>query len=462
MCSKWITFILLIGLAFSSCDSKFLDAKPDKSLIVPSSIEDLQALLDNSNGNVFNRSPLLGLISSDDIYVKDDGYVSANYLDQQAYIWAKDLYGGNNVPDWETSYRQVFYSNVVLETMNTFDKEIQESGQGKAISGTALFYRGLAFFQIAQLFAEPYQKETAPQTPGIPLRLQADVSIKSTRKDLSESYKRMIKDVEQSIDLLPTNSDALTRPTKIAALALLARIYHSMEDYVNAEEYADQCLELNGSLLDYNTLPKDVTRPFPVVLRDGGNAEVIFYSIDMGTSSLLFSTLLSVDTNLYHSYDEDDLRKELFFRKQPEVEDVYRFRGSYTGSYTLFFGLATDEIYLIRSECRARAGDMEGALEDLNLLLENRWRKDTYTPFASNNPDEVLELVLNERRKELVFRNLRWSDIRRLNRTPHFQTTITRFLNGNLYQLEPNDINYILPIPEKVIANSGMEQNPRR
>jgi len=73
----------------------------------------------------------------------------------------------------------------------------------------------------------------------------------------------------------------------------------------------------------------------------------------------------------------------------------------------------------------------------------------------------VLDLVLKERRKELVFRGLRWTDIRRLNQaTPSI--ILKRRVNGKEDSLMPGDKRFVLPIPPDVIAfNSDMPQNPR-
>ena len=71
-----------------------------------------------------------------------------------------------------------------------------------------------------------------------------------------------------------------------------------------------------------------------------------------------------------------------------------------------------------------------------------------------------MALILLERRKELLMRGLRWMDLKRLN-MEGAAITLTRTVNGQVYTLPPNDLRYALPIPEDVIAISGMQQNPR-
>src|SRR5690606_32948220 len=135
---------------------------------------------------------------------------------------------------------------------------------------------------------------------------------------------------------------------------------------------------------------------------------------NMPSGVLHFTTVSStirLDTTLYASYAEDDLRRTLFFRTSSTR--VYP-RRTYTGQTTFFSGLTTDELYLIRAECQARDGDATGSIADLNTVLLNRDQTCTFIPYADKTPAEALELILTERRKEPVWRGLRWSDLRRL------------------------------------------------
>ena len=91
-----------------------------------------------------------------------------------------------------------------------------------------------------------------------------------------------------------------------------------------------------------------------------------------------------------------------------------------------------------------------------------RWsNKVSFPQFAANDPDEALSLILQERRKELVYRNLRWTDLRRLNLEPKFAKSIKRTIKGTEYILEPNDGRYVFAIPDDEIKISGIEQNMR-
>ncbi|MOA51075.1 SusD family protein [compost metagenome] len=75
--------------------------------------------------------------------------------------------------------------------------------------------------------------------------------------------------------------------------------------------------------------------------------------------------------------------------------------------------------------------------------------------------ESALDVVLKERRKELLFRGLRWTDLRRLNLDPTTARTPKRELDGKIYTIEPNSPNYVYPFPDNVIQLAGLIQNER-
>lgn len=99
-------------------------------------------------------------------------------------------------------------------------------------------------------------------------------------------------------------------------------------------------------------------------------------------------------------------------------------------------------------------------MNDLNYLLIKRWKKGTYVPLTATDATDAVSKILAERRKELLFRGLRWMDIKRLNKDGA-GITLKRVINGETFLLPPNDPRYAVAIPEDVIATTGMQQNPR-
>ena len=233
-----------------------------------------------------------------------------------------------------------------------------------------------------------------------------------------------------------------------------------MRDYSNAGYYADLCLKINNTLMDYNDIDMNNTPIFKEY-----NKEVIFHSQPI-PPGILADSRAKINNELYQLYEEGDLRKRLFFLKNTGANNnTYRFRGSYLGRFgtgsQVFHGITTGEMFLIRAESFARTDNKEAALMDLNTLGMKRWMNNgSWTPTITANADEALQVILQERRRELIMRGLRWTDLRRLNEEGA-NITLTRILGGITYTLPPGDLRWTLLIPEEVIERSSIAQNPR-
>jgi tetratricopeptide (TPR) repeat protein len=456
-----ILLFVFVSVIAVSCKKDWLKIRSNKSLDVPNSIDDYQALLDNSV--IMNDArPSLGEISADNYYLSYNTWNTWNTTFKNAYSWVPDIYSASlsDPQNWNNPYRQVFYANIVLDGLD----DVKSTGdllQYNNAKGSALYYRGEGFFWVSQIYTRPYSL-TFPDNAGIPLRLNSDLNGTSVRAGLQDTYQQILNDLQGSLNYLPNVPLYKTRPSKPAAYAMLSRVYLVMQDYSHALQYADSCLKLYDSVLDYNTLKTaGVTYPIPPQ-----NKEVIFLAtLDDPLQNLGVNSI--VDSTLYRSYDNNDLRKTLFYK--PNTSALPNFIGTYTGGATLasvsstkaFGGIATDEVYLTRAECYARTGNVSAAMSDLNKLMAARWKTSAgFVPFTAANAGDALAIILRERRKETPFRGLRWLDLRRLN-SEGANITLTRNVNGDIYTLPPNDPRYALPIPPDAISLSGMTQNER-
>jgi len=447
-----------------SCN-KYLDVKQDSAEALVSTASDGQLLLDNYSAMNTGYSSD-GEASADNYYLTDKSYNALSAEDRNIYIWLPTAQRATAAPQWQNPYKVVYQANIVIEAM----AKLPAATDVNTVKGSALFFRSFAFYQVAQLYCKPYTA-TAAQDPGIPLRLSSDVNAKSVRGTVAQTYQQIINDLQTAVSLLPQTSSISSRPNKAAAYALLARTYLAMADYTNAGKAAAQALELQGALIDYNTLNPASGTPF---IRF--NKEVIFQAIMIGTAysfpngvftqndATMDPSVAKIDPVLYASYADNDLRQRIFFKGNTGTDTLtYSFKGNYDGTpgNAFFDGLATDEMYLTRAECSARAGDATSAMADLNTLLKTRYATGTFTNITASSADDVLIKVLTERRKELIFRGLRWTDLRRLNSDNRFQVTLKRTIGGQVYTLPPNDLRYVQLLPVDVIANSSLPQNPR-
>lgn len=450
---KIYKIVLLVALygstAIVGC-KKYLEEKPDKRISTPDKLSDLQGIL-NGYATMNAQYPAAGEISSDDYYLTDASWTSAPEKQRNFYLWQKyDDMGA----EWTSPYKCIFNANLILETLPKLSRAASEENDARILKGQALFLRSFYHFAVAQLFAGAYDPNTAAASLGIPLKLATDVDAPAVRSTLSESYNQILKDAMWSVRYLPEAGQAKYLPSRPAAYALLARVNLVMGNYSAAELFADSCLQLNKSLINYNTISTTSAMPFAQF-----NEEVL-YDCRTSAPTILAQTRAKVDLQLYNSYETNDLRKSIFFKKNTDAS--YAFKGNYTGLNTasIFSGIAVDEVLLIKAECSIRNGKVAEGISDLNLLLQKRYKTGTFVPLVIQDIRVALHTVLAHRRKELLFRNIRWSDLRRLNREPEFAQTLTRTIKQVTYQLAPNDQRYVFPIDKTVILLSGMPQNP--
>ncbi|TCC99510.1 RagB/SusD family nutrient uptake outer membrane protein [Pedobacter hiemivivus] len=460
--------LLILGIVFSSCE-KYLDVKSENTQAFIETAEDCQLVLDNYAAmNV--GYPSDGEASADDYYLRESTYSgSATDLENKAlYTWEPAAQRESSTPQWINPYKVVFNANLVLEALEKLKGGSTSQATLDALRGSALFFRSYAFWTLAQQYANAYLPATAGQDAGIPLRLSPDFNDQYGRGTVQQTYDRITQDLQEAAGLLPPASLVSARPNKAAAYAMLARTYLSMEDYPKALTNAESALATLPAdhLLDFNNL-LDMDPPF---LRF--NKEVIFHSVMVGQPLINPNTFgARIVPELVDAYADNDLRKDLFLAPNTGSAHVgtFRFRGNYdeTTTSALFNGLAADEMYLIKAECYARANNIPAAMTALNTLLVTRWATGTYVNMTAGSVDEALTKILAERRKELLMRGLRWTDLRRLNRDNRFKVNIERKLaraDKTLYivsTLPANDLRYTLLIPRQVIRNTGAEQNPR-
>lgn len=446
-------FLILMGcciLCMHSC-SDFLDAKPDHALALPDNVRDLQALLDYEN-RITLQYPAAGDVAADYYFLEDADLQSRNIDVRNTYLWASEA---QNTQDWNYAYTRTFYCNVVLDGIDDAELGSMTESDRRKVKGRALFFRGWTYLQLAQLFCPHYTVNAEDSEYGLPLKLKSDVNEPIFRSSVSETYEQIFSDLLNAAELLPENSAVETRPSKAAAFGALARANLIVGDYAEALSFVEKCLQIRNTLLDFNDIDIAAPRPFPVL-----NEEVVFHSIILGTSGVHAQSRAFVDSTLVQKYKENDLRKDVFFRE--DNNGYYRFKGSYDGeNIALFVGLATDELYLIKAECLARFGRFEEAGDVLDQLLVKRWAHGHFSFGSQPRNEDLLEVILEEREKELVFRGgIRWSDLRRLN-AEGYMRTIKRRVGNEEFELSPNDKRYTFLLPLEAIEMSGLKQNPR-
>jgi len=446
---NYTNLVFLLVFMMTACSKSYLEKSPSNQFAKPDDLVRLRSLLNNDI--LFGETPVLGEESADDHYFTDDYYKSLSEQDKNVYTWKKDLFPfKTNIPDYNIPYTQVFTCNLVLEGLNKIEPGIFQQDWNET-KGMALFMRSYAFFNLSQTFAAAYEEPA----PGISLPLSTDISVIPARSTLKQTYDQIVTDLNTSLSLVPRTVTTRSLPSKPAVFALLARIYLSKRDYSKAYAMADSCIHLQDSLLDFTPLNRSLKYPIPA-----GNKEILYESWLSSTSNVILGRKYDciIDPTLYSSYDSNDLRKEFFFMINPDGQPVFKNNG--TGKAFAFSGLSIPEMYLIRAECNARSGGYNLAMNDIYTLQEKRYKQGTAIRYTASTYQEAMTIILQERRKELCFRGLRWTDLKRLNKE-EAGIILTRSINGNTFQLLPKSNHYVFPIPDDALSGGTITPNIR-
>ena len=444
---KTINTVLKVAmiLLLVNCN-RFLDEKSDSNLATAETLADNQALLDDYATLASHSTS--GEIAAEDVFVTDaDFNTMYDEAMKRLYTWEPSYVSLPTGSDWENCFRRIKIYNTVLFNLGHY-----EIGNSDNVEGQALLLRGAAYLEAAQIWCLAYDKNTAEAKLGLPLRLDPDMNIPSVRSTLQETYSQILVDLHRAAILLPVNQLAVSRPSKITALAYLSRVYLYMGDYTNALKHGKEALSYHDGLMNFNTL--NPASAYPIKNK---NVEVLLPTL-MSYSPFLATTKAKINNNLYQSYDANDLRKTIFFK--PLATGEILFKGNYSGSTTRMTCIATDEVYLNVAEAQAFLDDKTSAMHTLNDLLRTRWKSGTFIELSASSAAQALQIIRAERRKELLFRGLRWADLKRYNREGA-NISLSKTISGQLFTLPPNDLRYAIAIPEDIIKMTGMPQNPR-
>lgn len=454
-----LIIISILSMIATSCSKEWLDDKPQKSLVVPETVKDLQAILDDQY--TMNQGySVFGLRSNQLVYISDNDLGQLADEEREMYKWEKQInYMENGFCwDWVFFYKLIRSANLVLDGST----KLSDKKETKGLIGQAHFFRAIAYYNLAQIFCNPYTENKANTDLGLPLRLNSEVNKLEKRATLQQVYDQIRSDLTIASSNLEYQPKYITRASKTASLAMLAKVYLTMQNYSTAKKYADSVLMVKHELLDFNN-EQLVSHNFPYKFKQQGlgNPEIIFYA---ESNSSYFETsyqggIVQVKENFYNSYSENDRRKEFFYGKD---EERINFTGSYSGKNPFFQGISTNEIYFISSECEARLGHSDDARKKLNEILRNRYKTGLAPIITEDDPFILLKIILNEKTKEFPrVSNIWWEDLRRLNLDPRLQKTLVRLVEGKQYSLPPNDPRYVFPISIFEIRLSGIEQNIR-
>lgn len=367
---------------------------------------------------------------------------------------------------WKNVFVVVGYINMVmkdLENVPDYDKTI-----GERISGEARVMRAYYLLRLNQLFA-PFDKNEY----GIPFNFDADVVQGGKRWKQTDLYAKLIKEITDVLEYetVPEESWNIFFNKRIM-YGILAQTYlfkaescaGEADDWSKAEYYAKAAR--NGERVEntveeqfeLTTVPfaRGVTKPHKFALlrfalySSAGNDYAPW-----GRPEQLLVQRPSEE--LYGLYDENDIRREVYFQEIDGKIYVIRWQATNSHSANDMHALFRfSDLMLIEAEALARQGK-DGALE-----LLNEFKSSKIPGYAGYTGSDIIGEILKERRKEFAYEEqMNWLDMKRTGAKVTRQVKDEATNEIVSYTLESDDYRYTFPIPaDSELIYNNIPQNP--
>ena len=502
--SKYTT-ILFITFVFAGCD---LDVIPEDALTseqmtttsdgLPSLVNGLYAIFkesaDYGSHCYIRQFYQMSDFAGDDIVcaykTEDDLINSFRFRDRTAEKSNINYF-------WEMSYKIIYGANVAISMADLKGSDPLT----EQLKGESYFLRAYATHNLVRFFAKPYSDANSQQ-PGVILREDKSDNMPKARATLEETYNYIIKSLKTAESLMSEempserNNDNHKFAGKHAVWALLSRIYLYKNERDSCIMYSDMVINSGmftletaesypsyfpsaktGSesiwLIPYNPVDDQLEGAVASMIYNGNNC----WAEEGATTSLMedmgFGTdMVDIDQRWKYILTDAMVVKNgvnMYYISKFSEQD-----GSPTLSSPVFLRLA--EVYLNRAEAFAKKNDVSSAVTDLNTILENRLLipegeviEDFLYHDGNIGDDEILNVVLKERRIELAFEGHRIFDLLRngkdivrnywgfhLDSYNGVPASSEPGIDAGGVLFHPDDPNVIYPIPSSEISTNKL------
>ena len=481
-----ITVALSLGvMSFYACDS-LLDTEPRQSVSPEVALQNLAGVRGIS-ASAYNRLLSTAAYTNTRIaapeVLADNGVQNPSGTPSGRYVSEASNAIGTGVGGWGTYFALINDANYIIDGVDALDGPQADKDRFR---GEMLFLRALAYHDLAKSYGyEPGREidnwNLAVMIRTDPTRGTTDADTPRPRNTNVEVYEQIERDLLLAAELLgESGGNNRFLATEGAAKALLARVYLYWGRWADAAEWAQEAMNTSGVNL---ATPAQVPNLFATAGTPGVESffEVRVTSVDFsgavnnGLSALFtpaqwFDIVPSIE--LKELYEEGDARFNQFVDDDGngQLTGWYsnrRANGSLTQIHSIKFNqtvegpgsfidntpvLRYSEMLLTRAEALAREGQFGPALEELNRLRVNRDLEE----LTGLSGQDLIDEILDERRRELAFEGHRWFDLKRLN-LPLIKPEATGF-----EPLFANDFRWLSQVPNSQVEPSQgvIQQNP--
>lgn len=440
---------------------------------------------------------------------------AANRYD--TYCYGTDNYKQDAMElTWTPSWERIYRCNTVLENLDLVQQTTQTIHD--QVRGEALF--GRAYYHFLLLVQYSLWNEDAP---GVGYRDATDQGGVPSRQTVSYTMERIYADLDTA-EVMLRNAGRTSfdfehnfRPTVPTVQAFRARVDLYRGNYDSALRNATAALEAHNTLVAFKDDPEyalDPSTPISLLNADSvavdtlqtyrmtdlynRRAEAVQEYEELYLPSMSSENILGVPISewFYNLWDhENDARWIHFYctynpllgasgisqtitvqhtgiTYYPAITwETQQWLKPWHGiSYMRFncngggsiLGMTTAEMYLIKAECEARAGNATAAAEDLKTLRRTRF----YDQAAAEDIGGSLQEVLDERTREMGA-YWRFFDIKRLNGADNAGIHVVRevltdptdITTVTTLDIAPDDPCWALPFYPIEAEQMGWEQN---
>lgn len=431
---------------------------------------------DNSTGAVLNGiySSLSGSGYFDG--AAGIGYYSGLYTDElqnmstlptqpSTIFYSNAVQSANTSAFWTSFYKQIYTVNLAIEGISpTTNLNFKNQWLGEAY-----FMRAWLHFYLVNLYGDVPLVTTSSYKTNQSL-------VRTPRADV---YKQIIADLLQAKDLLTNeyhNVDgAVTtdrgRPNKLAATALLARVYLYTGSWADAQKQADTVIASTtyqlpapaSAFLASSKEPIWWLTPVSTYVKDyAAYNNAMPALLPAGKTVVSYGVNVVMNTPLVNAFETGDARLSSWVRSSvssttPAVTYYFpdKYKTNITGAENIVL-LRLGEQYLIRAEARALQNNLTGANSAKSDLDVIRSRAGLAGTTATTQAD-MLKAIIHERQTELFSEEgHRFFDLRRTNTLDAVMGTVAP-QKGTVW------VSFMQwwPIPTAdIFANPGLIQTP--
>ncbi|MDR0738220.1 MAG: RagB/SusD family nutrient uptake outer membrane protein, partial [Prevotellaceae bacterium] len=425
---------------------------------IPTTLADFEAMLRYEYG-------VHRVDAGNAINLLNDGYqtvASLNYspLTKANYMWdeSADRIDLNNSSEgmYYDSYASISTCNLVIEYASEAT-ECTDAERAEVIA-CAKALRAMNYFNLVNYYADTYEAATASAKNAVPWITSADVNTPHQQLTTQGIYDNILNDVKEALPNLPATSPTPLHPNRDAAYAFYARVYLQMSNYTEALKYAELALAENDQLYDWtayyeeNKTQIETPDSYTTTPSPAGHYYIENYIFRHGASSYQ-STGKSIPVERKARFEDGDARAAARWKVRTVGTDIYC-----VSTTTGFFnegGITTTEMYLIKAECLARAGQYSDAMAALNTVREKRILAAKYAPLSASTEEQAIEYIRRTKDNELLGTLIPFADARRYNLDLKYARTLSKMVDGNTLTLSPTSHLWTMPFPMGAIKNPG-------